>query len=49
MHFYKERIYMEDKIVIPVVFCFDNNYVIPASVAFYSLLENASKYVMGGG
>ena len=22
--------------------CFDNNYVIPAGVAFYSLLENAN-------
>lgn len=30
---------------IPIMFCFDKNYVIPASVAFYSLLENAdSKY-----
>ncbi len=31
--------------IIPVVHCFDNNYVLPAAVAFYSLLENAdSKY-----
>lgn len=27
---------------IPVVFYFDNNYVIPAAVAFYSLLDNAN-------
>ena len=27
--------------IIPVVHCFDNNYVLPAAVAFYSLLENA--------
>jgi lipopolysaccharide biosynthesis glycosyltransferase len=26
---------------IPVMHCFDNNYVIPAAVAFYSLLENS--------
>ncbi|ANV98200.1 hypothetical protein BBW65_05030 [Helicobacter enhydrae] len=25
---------------IPLMFCFDSNYVIPASVAFYSLLES---------
>lgn len=31
------------KIEIPIMFCFDNNYVIPAAVAFYSLLENANK------
>lgn len=31
-----------DKKEIPIMFCFDNNYVIPAAVAFYSLLENAS-------
>lgn len=31
------------KIEIPVMFCFDKNYVIPAAVAFYSLLENANK------
>lgn len=28
---------------IPIMFCFDKNYVIPASVAFYSLLEHANK------
>ena len=28
---------------IPVMHCFDNNYVIPAGVAFYSLLKNSSK------
>ena len=32
-----------EKIEIPMMFCFDNNYVIPAAVAFYSLLENANK------
>lgn len=31
------------KKIIPVMHCFDNNYVIPAIVAFYSMLENASK------
>lgn len=34
---------------IPLMFCFDNNYVIPAAVAFYSLLEHANrdyKYTM---
>lgn len=31
------------KKTIPVMHCFDNNYVIPAVVAFYSMLENASK------
>src|SRR5574344_892141 len=30
------------KITIPVMHCFDNNYVIPASVAFYSMLEYAN-------
>lgn len=30
------------KINIPIMFCFDTNYVIPAAVAFYSLMENAS-------
>ncbi len=29
--------------IIPIMFCFDKNYVIPASVAFYSLLEHADK------
>lgn len=28
---------------IPVIHFFDNNYVIPAAVSFYSMLENASK------
>ena len=28
---------------IPIMFCFDNNYVIPAAVAFYSLLEHCNK------
>lgn len=28
---------------IPVVHFFNNNYVIPAAVSFYSMLENASK------
>lgn len=28
---------------IPIMFCFDKNYVIQASVAFYSLLEHANK------
>lgn len=28
---------------IPIMHCFDDNYVIPAGVAFYSLLDNASK------
>ncbi len=32
-----------NKIEIPIMFCFDKNYVIPASVAFYSLLEHANK------
>lgn len=39
--------------LIPIMFCFDNNYVIPASVCFYSLLEHANRYtcdiVSGGG
>jgi len=29
------------KKIIPIMHCFDNNYVIPASVAFYSMLENS--------
>lgn len=28
---------------IPLMFCFDNNYVIPAAVAFYSLLEHCNR------
>lgn len=31
------------RIDIPIMFCFDTNYVIPAAVAFYSLLEHANK------
>lgn len=31
------------KEIIPIMFCFDTNYVIPAAVAIYSLLENANK------
>jgi len=30
------------KVEIPVMQCFDNNYVIPAAVSFYSMLENAN-------
>ena len=29
--------------IIPIMHSFDNNYVIPASVAFLSMLENADK------
>ena len=29
--------------IIPIMHCFDNNYVVPASVAFVSMLENANK------
>lgn len=32
----------KDKIDIPVVFCHDENYVVPSSVAITSLLENSS-------
>jgi lipopolysaccharide biosynthesis glycosyltransferase len=31
------------KKIIPIMFCFNNEYSIPAAVAFRSLLENASK------
>lgn len=31
------------KQIIPIMFCFDKNYVIPAAVATYSLLENNRK------
>lgn len=34
---------INNRTIIPVMFCFDNNYVIPASVAFLSLLEHANK------
>ncbi len=30
-------------ITIPIMHCFDNNYVVPAAVSFYSMLLNASK------
>lgn len=33
---------MQNKI-IPVIHCFDNNYALPASVSFYSMLEHANK------
>lgn len=32
-----------EKILIPVMHCFDNNYVIPAAVSFSSMLEHADK------
>ncbi|WP_143428743.1 glycosyltransferase family 8 protein [Helicobacter sp. 11S02596-1] len=35
--------------IIPLMFCFDKNYAIPASVAFYSLLKNTKPISMGGG
>jgi len=28
--------------IIPIMHCFDNNYVIPAAVSFYSMLQHAS-------
>lgn len=31
------------RIEIPIMHCFDNNYVIPAAVSFYSMLEHADK------
>ncbi|WP_257874232.1 hypothetical protein [Helicobacter sp. 13S00482-2] len=37
------------KQVIPIMFCFDTRYVIPASVAFYSLLTNTKYSSKGGG
>ena len=38
------------KQIIPIMTCFDKNYVIPASVAFYSLLKNAKRtYTDKGG
>lgn len=33
---------MKKNNIIPIMTCFDKNYVLPASVAFYSLLENAN-------
>jgi lipopolysaccharide biosynthesis glycosyltransferase len=38
-----DRRQIGSKAVIPVMHCFNNNYVIPASVAFYSMIEHASK------
>lgn len=32
----------DDKQIIPIMHCFDDNYVIPASVSFLSMLENAN-------
>lgn len=32
-----------NKLIIPVLHCFNNNYVIPASVSFYSMLKNSNK------
>ncbi|WP_143428311.1 glycosyltransferase family 8 protein [Helicobacter sp. 13S00477-4] len=40
---------MKEKQIIPLMFCFDTHYVIPAAVAFYSLLENIKKSLNGGG
>ncbi|WP_305862925.1 hypothetical protein [Helicobacter cholecystus] len=37
------------KKTIPMMFCFDENYAIPASVAFYSLLYNNQQKARGGG
>lgn len=34
---------MDKRIEIPVMHCFDNNYVIPGAVSFYSMLKYASK------
>ena len=34
---------MDKEKIIPIFFCFDKNYVIPAAVTFYSLLNNANK------
>jgi len=32
----------QSKVEIPIMHCFDNNYVIPAAVSFYSMLKYAS-------
>ena len=32
----------QSKQVIPIMHCFDNNYVIPAAVSFYSMLQHAN-------
>ena len=32
----------QEMTVIPVMHCFDNNYVIPAAVSFFSMLQNAN-------
>lgn len=34
---------VKSDITIPIMHCFDNNYVVPAAVSFYSMLENANK------
>ena len=34
--------FSEQKSIIPIMHCFDNNYVIPAAVSFYSMLQHAS-------
>lgn len=31
------------KTIIPIMHCFDNNYVIPAAVSFFSMLKNADE------
>jgi len=31
-----------NKQIVPIMHCFDDNYVIPASVSFLSMLENAN-------
>lgn len=36
------RMLSDDKYIIPIMHCFDDNYVIPASVSFLSMLENAN-------
>ncbi|WP_095273496.1 lipopolysaccharide 1,2-glucosyltransferase [Helicobacter sp. 11S03491-1] len=40
---------MDKKHIIPIMFCFDTHYVIPAAIAFYSLLKNAKNISVGGG
>ncbi|RDU65197.1 glycosyltransferase family 8 protein [Helicobacter sp. MIT 14-3879] len=39
-----QKEYQLKEITIPIMFCFDKNYAIPASVAFYSLLKNANRF-----
>lgn len=36
------RAHDENGTIIPVMHCFDNNYVIPAAVSFYSMLQHAN-------